>query len=346
MNKALLLCIAATFVCSISFATIRRVGYWGTAITNVDFATGELAVTASSNGDTILVYPSSNTWSFSNLNKRLVIIGTGYYHYPGANGVTNYNAGLQNLQPSTICYFYFYPGCDSSIITGCEFYAYTQGTADIKNVKVTNCRVSYIYFDQPYTYDGWEVSKCELISTGIYGYNNSKITNLKMFNCVVDGGYGIYTLSTTPGQTGIIENCTFISSGMNLQNQGFLIQNCILYSSIANYSNTVFNNNIFVAVPSPAVSGANNITGVSYTTLFIGYPTQGTYSNDERFKLKPGSAALGAGINGVDCGAFGGVNPYKLSGIPAIPAFYKLTAPSSAASANPYTITFSVRSNN
>ena len=82
------------------------------------------------------------------------------------------------------------------------------------------------------------------------------------------------------------------------------------------------------------------------TAVFVGYSTQGSFSNDGLWVLKAGSVAIGAGVGGTDCGIFGGAKPYKLSGIPEIPAFYKLTAPSNTTSGNPYTITFSVRSNN
>ena len=97
----------------------------------------------------------------------------------------------------------------------------------------------------------------------------------------------------------------------------------------------------------PAGTGNIGVSGGSMgSTVFVGYYAQGTYSNDGRYALKPGSPAIGAGAGGIDCGMFGGTNPYKLSGMPRIPAFYKLTAPSNITSTNPYTITFSVRSNN
>lgn len=348
MKKLLLLAITATLICSVSFANIRRIGYWGTAVPNVDYTTADLAVTAAVTGDTIMVYPNASTWSFSNINKRLVIIGTGYYHYNGANGGTNLNANLQNAQPSSLCNTNFYPGCDGTIVTGCDLTSSsTNGSSGINNIKITNCRLSILYFQNPYTYDNWEISKTEIYSNGLYNYSSTaKVTNLKVFNCILSGT-AVYFSSTVNGQTGVFENCTFFNATPTFSNQAFIIQNCIFYSTTpSNYSNTNFYNNVFTTATLPAgISGGNNIL-VNGAALFVGYPTQGTYSNDERFKLKAGSPAIGVGINGIDCGAFGGVNPYKLSGIPAVPAIYKLTAPSSSASSNPYTITFSVRANN
>ena len=58
-----------------------------------------------------------------------------------------------------------------------------------------------------------------------------------------------------------------------------------------------------------------------------GYPTQGALTFDNRYELKAGSPAIGAGVGGIDCGAFGGETPYKLSGIPFVPLIYQVNAP-------------------
>lgn len=94
------------------------------------------------------------------------------------------------------------------------------------------------------------------------------------------------------------------------------------------------------------MTGSGNVFNAINNNMYVGLPTLGTNSFDGKFMLKVGSPALGVGIGGIDCGAYGGVNPYKLSLIPAVPAFYKLTSPGTAASSNPYPITFSVRANN
>jgi hypothetical protein len=87
--------------------------------------------------------------------------------------------------------------------------------------------------------------------------------------------------------------------------------------------------------------------------VFIDYPTtnQGItpankYSPDGGLAFYSSSPAKGKGMGGTDMGIFGGTNPYLLSGIPPVPTFYKLSAGSINATSNPYTVTFSVRSNN
>ena len=154
--------------------------------------------------------------------------------------------------------------------------------------------------------------------------------------------------------SGITQTGQFTSNTINsyynqeFGNGSFVVKNNIFLNYHGLDANCVYQNNLFnTSYAVPVGTGNIGVTGTLMgSTVFVGYSTQGTYSNDGRYALKPGSPAIGAGAGGIDCGMFGGTNPYKLSGMPRIPAFYKLTAPSNITSTNPYTITFSVRSNN
>ena len=61
-----------------------------------------------------------------------------------------------------------------------------------------------------------------------------------------------------------------------------------------------------------------------FSSLFIGGNVP-----DKAYKLNPTSSAKGAGVGGIDCGAFGGNDSYVLSGLPAIPHIYDIVAPTS-----------------
>jgi hypothetical protein len=138
------------------------------------------------------------------------------------------------------------------------------------------------------------------------------------------------------------------SYGNGTINGTFVFRNCILISYHYNDGNSAYQNSI--ATTSYPIPTTNNDKNIAYsdmqTKVFVGLGTQGTYSNDGRFVLSSTSPAKGAGEGGTDCGIFGGLNKYRLSGIPPTPSFYKLSATTTTASSNPYTITFSVRSNN
>lgn len=74
--------------------------------------------------------------------------------------------------------------------------------------------------------------------------------------------------------------------------------------------------------------------GVNVSLLFVGYPTQGSYSYDSRWQFQANSPAKAYGINGEDCGIFGGDSPYKLSGIADRPLIYSLDVPFSVGGNN------------
>jgi hypothetical protein len=358
------LAIVFSLMANTGQAKILRIGYWGNPISGVDYSTADLAVTAATggtattSGDTIMVYgqSGSNAWVFNNLNKKIVIIGSGYFHY-ASTAWTNFNANLQNYQPSSIIYLDFEAGSDGTQVYGClmtnnfssySVYVNANGNNGVNNIKFSNCFFSgYVLFSSG-TFDNWEFSKCYFQTYIDADNSNVKLTNFKLFNSIFFSTSSGLLVSLNSGQFGIIENCSFIAGRLLLNSQGFIIQNCIFSHSYSNtnYSASTFNNCVFDNAPNPAVSGTGNVLSVNNANIYLAHPTQGIFSNDERFKLKVGSPAIGVGIAGVDCGAFGGVNPYKLSGIPAIPAIYKLTAPGSSANSNPYTITFSIRSNN
>ena len=94
----------------------------------------------------------------------------------------------------------------------------------------------------------------------------------------------------------------------------------------------------------PCVNGTNNVDAANEAILFIG----GT-AGDKYYQLSGSSQAIGAGFGGVDAGAFGTNNPYRLSGLAPVP---QITAYSQNASsgiyttATPMSITISVRGNN
>lgn len=353
--------LSSLFILSIiqSFGGIKRIGYWGTPVSGVDYSTPALAVAACAVGDSLYVYGSTagSPWAID-ITKRLVIIGTGYYYAPNTpNNAANFNPNLQVYGAYSQANITLNDGSSNSTIVGIvgRVICNQAHTASINNIRISNCywysSFGNVTYKNGITYDGWEISKCYMASASI-GYpasQTAKVTNFKFYNNIMQSSELVF--SNVAGQSAIIENCSFysvVSQGNNWNGVNLLVQNCIFTNgpSLSGYNNTVFNNCVFDGSPTPAVVGSNNILNAVNANIYVGIPTQGTNTDDGRWVLKPASPAIGVGIGGIDCGAYGGVNPYKLSGIPAVPAFYKLTAPSTSASSNPYTLTFSVRANN
>ena len=115
------------------------------------------------------------------------------------------------------------------------------------------------------------------------------------------------------------------------------VQSALFKNNVSEHKNNfhyadVFNN-IFYNPNGSGIQGSNNTLLNNFTTftnMFVGWPSANGYSFDSRFQLAPGSPAIGAGNDGLDCGVFSGDFPYKLSGIPDIPLTYELNVPENA----------------
>lgn len=181
-------------------------------------------------------------------------------------------------------------------------------------------------------------------------------TNLKVINCYVAGyvsghGKGVQlrnsiVLGQVDGiENGIIRNCVIISDcGKNTYTNDYshvlydinntsITNNIIINTNTASKvdgNTTVYFNHqtIYNTSETDANSINNNILStdaehsfdIYKSNYFIGATIENVFewegTLDERFALKEGSPAIGAGTNGVDCGVYGGVYPYVLSGLP------------------------------
>ncbi len=344
------LLVTALLITSISFATIRRVGYSGIPRAGVDYAISDFALAhdASSAGDTIQLYNTGTGSLSGTLTKRLVIIGFGYN--------LDINQNLQAIgtdAPSTIT-LTFDAGSENSIIEGCT----ASITVYVSNITIRRCFAYQIYLSGYTTINNTLIESCVVYSEE----QNLAVpcTNTRFYNCIIQNlSFGL------PACTGSVINCvtpvTFYGTNWYFRDANFLVKNCILANYDAGSINTVFESNFFgAAQPSPLPAGSNNRWSQDWAVLFnrLGGTDDapGASFNDsfdeDYYVLKAGSPAINGGLNAAnnptDAGIYGGepAYRYKLSGIPAIPAIYKLTAPTNAATTNPYNVTISVRSNN
>jgi hypothetical protein len=364
MKKLSIFLAASLFICNICFATIRRVGYPGIQLADVDYTTLQQANDAASNNDTIQVYGSPGGGTIS---KKLVIIGYGYNF--------DIHSNLQAIGgdiPSYLNNLSFGAGSDGSKVTGLQAYFYigdqSGSHAMVSDITFERCN-GYFYFNQ---YEGYgPESNIKILSSVIQGggmqwnsINDFPVTNIQVYNCIINN-FNLWKASTSAA----FINCVGQSSNtygwysyLNLNDAGCLVKNCILYYSQASINvNTVYESNFFAeAQPIPVIPGSNNRWSQDWGSIFNrlgGNSDQPALFvapefDEDYYTLKPGSPAINGGFNAAnqptDCGIFGGeaAYKYKLSGVPAVPAIYKLTAPSLNASSNPYNVTISVRSNN
>jgi hypothetical protein len=300
-------------------AKIWRVN--NTAGVNADFTDPQLAHNAAVAGDTIHIEPSATGYGNLNVSKRIVLIGNGH--------TLNQDTGLQvNSNNSTISSLDFQVGSANSSMQGMSVtYLYLED----QNVMIRRNSISYIYW-----YPG-AINNTLLDNSLYYIIQNQAgaITGINISNNIFNG---INAVSFNSTSSGIFENNVCYGGGaVTLYN--FQVDNNIFWSTSFPVNNNVYFNNIGDGTQFGNANGnQQNVTPMA-NYVFV---ASGTY--DGQFQLKTGSPAIGAGFNGVDCGAFGGPNPYKLGGIPNVPTIYKLVVPPTGTTN--INVTISTKSNN
>lgn len=327
----LTLCLATLAVLNTS-AKIWRVNNTGLP---ADFTTIQAAHDATTvlAGDTLNIEPSSVPYGNLTSTKKLIIIGPGYF--------LNENSGQQaNPATATIGRLILNSGSGGSVITGLTIT--TIGNAH--EINTGNITVSRNNFNSSTIYLSGSSSYSDVIISGNYGIyqvslsssSGSLITNVFILN-----NY-LRNVNFNTQVSGVIANNIF--SHQNNAANGFTIKNNICPNTdgsivFSGSSNTISNNIGAGGVAFPAGNGNQN--NVNMTTVFVGATGNST---DGQWQLKTGSPAIGAGLSGEDCGIFGGNTPYHLSGLPATPSIYLLSAP--AASNGPtLPVTISVKTN-
>jgi hypothetical protein len=286
----------------------------------------------------------------------VVIIGNGYL----LTG-TGSNAGLQeNTLTSRVNGFRFANGSAGTKIMGIA----VESTSDFAfgysgNVNITfeKCRFSNIgtllSFASNVTYSGISFRKC-FIAGGINNSipSNTTINNLTIENCIVDGT--VFLFKPANASNFIVRNNTFRLTNFPAVDfsNAYVANNLFLTGTVTNtFTSCNVKNNIFTANQTGVTVGPLNVNGNNLINEPLASIVVNTGSDDGKYQLAPGSPAISGGVNIAgtkpDCGAFGGTDPYKLSGIPGIPTIYSLTVPASIPLGTPsMNVTISTRNNN
>jgi hypothetical protein len=303
--------LALAFAGTTVQATILRVNQYAQA--GAGYTTLQAAHNAASTGDTIYVEPG--IYSSLAISKRLVIIGPGYFL--GQNPETPTGAGTAKINSIT-----FNLGSQYSMISGLTIldritikasyitvqkcYVNSEGNgwwAVTIDTSLTGIILRQNYFQV--TYNGIQVnakSDITICNNYLYAYNNLNFTSSQGNGTILNNVFDSYSgsLSMTLSSVVTLKNNIFYK-GVSLGGTG--------YSAFYN---------ICAGTEFGTVSG--NQANVNMTNVFVG-----NGSLDGRWQLKTGSPAIAAGEGGVDCGIFGGDEPYVLSGLPKnLPIIYYL----------------------
>ncbi len=346
INKILISSIVVFLLSNnISFARILRCNNTGISLTpvapntNPIYTTAQAAHDAAINGDTIHIEPSGVSYGDLNISKQLVIIGNGFFLGPTAS---NFNPNLQaNTNASIVGNINFIAGSSNSTLTGITINNSTNLAQDASTLN--NITLKRNYFIGGFFAYG-NVSNTKVIQNYFnnLAYAFGSFTTFLLTNNIMARG-----IQFDANDNGIVENNIIGFLGFG---DALVLQNCTIRNNIdcsggsANFTGSTVQNNMSASTLFGNLDG--NLQNINMTNVFEDFAnTSPTFSTDSRFQLKTGSPAIGAGFGGVNMGAFGGSFPYVISGIPNVPAIFKLNTPSTVTS-NSMSVTISTRSNN
>ena len=312
MKKRQILILSGLIVCGIiSGQHLIRVNNNPGA--GADYATLQEANDNASDGDTIYMEGSVTSYEGADISRRLTIIGPGYF-------LSENDSTQANKMEANVGNVFFNSGSAGSIITGVHVSAIYIRADDIS---VTRCNISQVYIDG-------EVDQILIVQN--YLYQLYEGWNSKISNGIISSNIVTYAMnlgqSSGPLQ---ITNNVFIylyANPLSVYNAS-IANNIICYPSggiPVNTGNTITNN----ILASDGTNSGGNQYNVAMANVFVDFNGDKGFSTDGRWQLRTGSPATGAGVSGVDCGVFGGVTPYVLSGVPALPHIYEAEIPGTA----------------
>jgi len=330
MKNLLFLMVISALMCnSLTAQHLHRVN--NNDYIDADYATLQAAVSAASNNDTIYVEGSSTEYEGATINKPLTIVGPGFFL--GENPKTQANIVEATFNSPII----FSNGSAGSIIMGCKL-AFVELTISVSDITVIR---NYLY---DVIFDGTS-NNILLAQNYIYRRiiaEDGVLTNTIVSNNIIRGRINSETTSTLLNISNNVFWSTNYDFPINCYNA--TIQNNILTLVDATIVTNTGNNISFNILAAAGTNANGNQYNIDMTSVFADYDGLLGLSTDGKWDLKAGSPAIGNGSGGADCGAFGSVLPYVLSGVPNLPHIYETNVPGSATTESGLQVTIKVKS--
>ena len=340
-QKITILTAAIIMMATTLSATVWRVN--NRTNVDADFTTLQDAIDGASDGDTLYIDGSAVAYGNGTFDKKLIVFGAGYWLEE--NDITQaykYN--------STVGQLVFNAGSQGSIVQGLNMYYASTSVFNVVEINTDSIIIErnyiYAYENGPYTYNGSAIYLAANTSDIIIRHNwikaliydNQGSTNGAAIGVYVAGipeatiiksnfihtyktssygsYYAIYFATNNPANELMLSSNVMWGGVRTYYTNHY--DNILVNGSYNNGTGDESYNNLCDGTQYP--DNNNNQQNVDMTTVFIDYV--GYIDND--YILASGSPAIGAAMNGGDCGAFGDY-PYILSGMPEIPAIFETT---------------------
>ena len=298
-------------------------------------------------GDVLYLDPGCRLPS-QTISKGVTIIGTGY------NLTESEEAMVAGIAISA----------DNIKLTGVNVSGSISWSKACNNITIERCKAQGIIDYRSSRSEGVKIIGCYI--TGDVSGGSSTRSPLILRNSIIFG-------KVCNIDNGIISNNTIIYNSYTDTSSS--------YHPLHDIKNSTITNNIIINTTTHTTTADNVVTHWSYMTIyntavtdyntitnnvlstdaehawadfptnkFIAAKVEDIFVNEgnqeEKYQLKAGSAAMGYGTNGVDCGAFDGLYPYVLCGRPQfVPYIYDAQIPNTPADGK-LNITLKIKSQN
>lgn len=319
-----------------------------------DFSDLQSAHNGAAAGDTLHIEGSPNSYGGASFNKKLIVLGPGYFldEYP------NSQALLHSGKVGGITYNM---GSEGSVIMGIDFLS--SGIS----IFTDDILIRRNKFSSP----NGATPDYSIGTINLYYHSNN--SGIPANNVIISQNYGV-KIAVNSASTGVLITNNFIafdawggdattstclaahaSAIILVQNNVFRRGRVLAYNS--NFTNNIM---VFGQFDGTGNLSSNNIgnesqfgtangnqQNVTMANVFVGAGTGVT--NEGQWKLKAGSPAIGAGYgstagNPIDCGMYSGQNTYILAGMPPMPAIYSFEVQPIGSNTDPIDVKVKVKS--
>lgn len=326
-----------TIICLMIAGTTFSQNHWrvNNAIgIDADFKDIQSAFDSASAGDIIYIEGTNIPYGNATASQPFTIIGTGYFL--AVNDSTQ-----ANLAPSITATLTLNSGAEGTYMAGLTTSNLRIGAS---NVIIERNNLSSVTIG--YNNDVGNVVIRQ-------NYINSITDQYSYTSAVIQNNIVTYYLYSSVKANWLIYNNTFFSnysssSGLiNVYNSSIKNNIVINTSSSATYhcinTSPEQNNNIEWNVcnkePWNMPVPENNIWTAAIDAIVVNVG-----SAEHKLYHAEGSPAIGYGEGGIDCGAYGGLNPYILSGMPPVPHIFKASVPVSATTTSGLPVNVKIKS--
>jgi len=291
MKKHLLFLVFMAIVTTYLNAEVFRINSDSEAM--APYTSIDDAISVASVSDTLMIEGTHTNYGIYSINEQYAFLGSGYFNDVWQRQYNRYDTRFNDLTITT----------DNVYLTGIKIdddFTIDSDSVEVKRIRVVdrldiqtgsdNYSVMQSWLDELYINSSYSGN---ISNSRIFRYQHSGTGGTSVTNCVIETAY----LST---QT-TFKNCIFTDENLDSN------------TDFTNTTSMTILNTVFACAPFAGFDAAeyNNQFNVDMSTVFVS-----DQQADAVYLLASGSPAIGAGIDGIDCGMFGGNTLYSIGGIP------------------------------